>query len=149
MASNGTGQRPGNSSFLTYMVGQRAKSGQGLQEIDNAIGTPMPNANAGATPVQTPETPAVQGPAVREQPPMTLNGPEMTSVQPPPLQLLDQDRFYRDMGRLPTAADLASMQFASRFKAAEGRSPTRQEVIAHMYRRPDLLEQVSKDYEVG
>lgn len=144
MASNGTGQRPGNSSFLTYQVGQRAKSGRGLQEIDNAIGTPMPSANAGAPPKTTPDAPAMP-----EQPPMTLNGPEMTDVQPPPLRLLDADRFYRDMGRLPTAADLAAGQFAARFKAAEGRSPTRAEVMAHMYRRPDVLAQVSKDYEVG
>jgi hypothetical protein len=145
MASNGTGQRPGQSSFLTYMVGQRAKAGRGLQEIDNAIGTPQPSANAGAAPVATPETPIAPAAA---NPPLTLNSAEMVETQPSALRLIDADRYYRDMGRLPTAADLAASNFAAAFRAREGRAPTKREVIAHLYRRPDTLPQVSQDFKV-
>jgi hypothetical protein len=146
MASNGTGQRPGGSSFLKYMVDQGAN--RGLQQIDKALGTPMPNANAGAPPKETPAASSVAPPPTAGNPSMTMNKPEMTETQPPPLRLLDQDRYYRDMGRLPTAADLAASQFATRFRATEGRPPTRKEVMAHMYRRPDVLAQVSQDFEV-
>ncbi len=154
MASNGTGQRPGSSSFLTYMVGQRAKAGRGLQEIDNAIGTPIPNANANAGKQQTPDAvvppDATQAqppePPAASNPPLTLNGPEMTETQPGVLSLNDTDRFYRDNGRLPLAADLAAQSFEKQFREQSGRPPTKAEMIAHLYRSPELLPQVSQDY---
>ena len=145
--ADGTGQRPGNSSFLAYMVGQRAKAGQGLQELDKAIGTPMDSANAGVDPQVIPAEQAT-APAANN-PPLTLDGPEMVETQPPPIRLLDADRYYRDMGRLPTATDLAATQFAQNFKASQGRTPTRAEVMAHLYRRPEMLNQVSQDFEVS
>jgi hypothetical protein len=151
MASNGTGQRPGDSSFLQYQVGQRAKSGRGLQQIDNAIGTPMPNANAGAGVQKTPDSvmpPPAAVPAA-SSPPLTLNGPEMVETQPGPLRLLDQDRYYRDNGHLPTAADLAAGAFAKTFQATQGRAPTKDEVVAHLYRRPDQIPQASQDFTTG
>jgi hypothetical protein len=148
MASNGTGQRPGSSSFLEYMTNQRAKSGRGLQALDAAIGATLPKANAGAGIQQTPAAPAVVPSPTASEPPLT-NGPEMVQTQPDGLKLLDQDKFYRDMGRLPTAADLAASQFAVNFRTQQGRSPTKAEVVAHLYRRPDLLPQVSSDYKVG
>ena len=81
-------------------------------------------------------------------PPMTLDGAELIETQPSPLRLQDTDRFYRDNGHLPTAAELASSQFARRFAAREGRAPTKKEVIAHLYRRPEKLPQSTQDFEV-
>lgn len=154
--SGGAGTRQTGGGFLEYMTNARAKSGRGLQAIDKAIGTPQPSANAGAAPETTPQAapaptqPEPQpGPISAGNPPMTMTGPEVTEAQPPALRLLDQDRFYRDMGRLPTAADLAANQFAVRFRQQNGRAPTKEEVVANIYRRPDKLPQVSQDFSIG
>lgn len=147
MSSNGTGQRPGSSSFLEYQVGQTARSGRGLQKIDKAIGAPMPSANANAGAQTTPDAQIMPAPAA-SNPPLTLNGPEMVETQTPALRLLDQDRYYREMGRLPTAAELAANDFSKTFRNQQGRAPTKAEVVAHLYRRPELLPQISQDFEV-
>jgi hypothetical protein len=151
MASNGTGQRPGNSSFLTYQVGQRAKTSQTVDPVTSAGASPVTAQDivVATTPPAQQETSAAEPSTITQRQPLTLDGPEMVRTQPSPLRLSDPDRFYRNMGRLPTAADLAAAQFATQFRAAEGRAATRPEVMAHMYRRPDLLPQVSKDYEVS
>ena len=149
MASNGAGQRPGSSSFLSYMVNQRAKAGRGLQEIDNAIGAPQPNPNAGAGVQTTPQAPTMPEAPAAQNPPTTLGAPQLLETQPPPLRLLDTDRYYRAYGRLPTAAELAANEFATRFREQEGRAPTKQEVVAHLYRRPEKLPQVTEDFTVA
>lgn len=155
MATNtgGAGTRQTGGGFLEYMTNARARSGRGLQAIDKAIGVDQPSANAGIPAQTTPQaaTPADTTPAAPTagNPPLTTSGPEVTEAQPPALRLLDQDRFYRDMGHLPTAADLAATQFATNFRRQMGRAPTKAEVVAHIYRRPDKLPQVTQDFSVG
>ena len=145
----------GGDSFLTYMLGQRTRAGQGIEALDRALGAdkaaksqqttgagPAGNAAASAAPAPPP-------PPVPEEQPLFSNAPNMVRPQPKLNVLGDLDRMYRMMGRMPTAAETAVQQFQQSFRAGTGRAPTREETLAQLFRQPERAIQETRDFTVG